>query len=169
MFNTKKPETTTPSITPTTSATPKPTPNARENIRQQPVVDSQQKPKGKTVISKDCFIKGEISGTEDIDILGQVEGVISLKNNIVSIKKSSKIKADIDANIVNITGNVVGNINANEKIIIHDEGNVTGDMNAPKIILEDGSHFKGNVSMTDNKVNAASINKDSKTPMNKPI
>ncbi|MDC9714730.1 MAG: polymer-forming cytoskeletal protein [Gammaproteobacteria bacterium] len=169
MFNTKKPETTTPSITPTISATPKPAPSARENIDQQPVVNSRQEPKGKAVISKGCFIKGEISGTEDIDIFGQVEGVISLKNNIISIEKSSKVKANIDANIVNITGNVVGNINANEKIVIHDEGNVTGDMNAPRIILEDGSHFKGNVSMTDNKVNATPINKDSKTPTNKPI
>jgi hypothetical protein len=30
---------------------------------------------------------------------------------------------------------VVGNINANEKIIIHEGGSVTGDMDAPKVIL----------------------------------
>ncbi|WP_201339214.1 polymer-forming cytoskeletal protein [Isorropodon fossajaponicum symbiont] len=34
------------------------------------------------------------------------------------------------------------NVEASEKIVITDSGNVTGDMSAPKVILKDGSYFK---------------------------
>ncbi|SMN10666.1 hypothetical protein SPBRAN_759 [uncultured Candidatus Thioglobus sp.] len=159
MFTTKKSETTTPS----TDTTPKSTPRA---VVDNSTDNTSQNSTAKTVISEGCLIKGEILGTSDIIIFGQVDGIISTKDNILTIEKSGNVKANIIAKIVNITGNVTGNINANEKIIIHDKGNVTGDMSAPKIILKDGSYFTGNVSMnnTEAKVDA---NKASKTQMNK--
>lgn len=164
MFTTKKSETTTSS----TDATPKATPRAMNNT-QHSTGNASQNSTGKTVISQDCFIKGEVSGTNDISIFGRVDGIISIKDNILTIEKSGNVKANIIAKIVNITGNVTGNIDANEKIIIHENGNVTGDMNAPKIILKDGSYFTGNVSMTNAKVEfKADANKASKTQMNKP-
>ncbi len=63
-----------------------------------------------------------------------------------TIEKLAKINAYVFAKIVN------GNIEASEKIVIIDSGNVTGGMSTPKVILKDGSYFKGNVSMTDTKV-----------------
>ena len=175
MFSTKKSESNT-----------APASNLDENTR--PVISNEQKTQSKTVISKECHIKGNISGNDDISIFGTVEGTIKL-NNAVTIEKSAKVTADIFANVVNINGNVEGNITANEKIIITDGGNVTGDMSAPKIILKDGSYFKGNVSMQDTKVRTTPVNaikstpaptntiknttpptsaiKDAKTPMNK--
>lgn len=114
--------------------------------------DNGQKSKAETIISASCHIKGDISGADDIRIFGKIEGVILLKNNTVTIEHSAKVEADIAAKIVHVNGNIIGNIEAEEKIIITDSGNVTGDMTAPKVILKDGSYFKGNVSMTNTKV-----------------
>jgi cytoskeletal protein CcmA (bactofilin family) len=50
-----------------------------------------------------------------------------------------------------VSGSVVVLGNANEKIIIHEGGSVTGDLDAPKVILKDNSYFKGNISMSENK------------------
>jgi cytoskeletal protein CcmA (bactofilin family) len=51
-----------------------------------------------------------------------------IKHYILTVEKLSDINANIEARVVNIIGRVVGNINANEKIIIHKGGFVTGDV-----------------------------------------
>ncbi len=108
--------------------------------------------------------KGDIAGNDDISVLGKVDGTITLKDSVLTIEESDNVKANIFARVVNVIGEVTGNIDAGEKIIIHEDGNVTGDMTAPKIILKDGSYFKGNVSMTSGKVDE----EPAKTEMNKP-
>jgi cytoskeletal protein CcmA (bactofilin family) len=155
MFATKKPDTITPSKAPT-SIPPKPTSRTSfKTTTNNSKRDSSTKSE-KTIISKDCFIKGEISSNSDVSICGKVDGIITLKDTILTVEDSGNVKANIFARIINVTGNVVGNIDAAEKIIIHENGNVTGDMTAPKIILKDGSYFKGNVSMTNSKIDEAS-------------
>lgn len=165
MFTTKKLDTFTPSKAPNPrSVPPKPTTRTAINNTQRTSIAAATSTKERTVISQGCFIKGEVSGNSDISIFGKVDGSIMLKDNILTIEGSSDIKASVLARVVNITGKVVGNIDANEKIIIHEYGNVTGDMTAPKVILKDGSYFKGNVSMTNSKVDEVLA----KTEKNKP-
>lgn len=113
----------------------------------------------KTVISKDCIIRGEITGGNDIEVLGTIEGTVSLNNNTFSVEESAQVNANISAKHVNINGQVVGNIEAIEKIVINDTGKVTGDMVAPKVVLKDGSYFKGGISMVENKVRSAPATK----------
>jgi cytoskeletal protein CcmA (bactofilin family) len=161
MFNTRKPE-------------PNNNQEQASNVNtQRTIVSAEQKTQPKTIISKGCHIKGDVSGNDDISVFGKIEGTITLKNNSVTIEKSSKINADVFAKIVNVNGNIKGNIEASEKIVITDSGNVTGDMSAPKVILKDGSYFKGNVSMVDTKINtvpqSANTNKDVKTRTNKSV
>ncbi len=169
MFNTKKPETTTPTRATTPSETPVPSSEPKPRV----MADNSQRPNASagvqesSTISEGCFIKGEISGKNDMIILGRVDGIISLKDNVVTVEKSGNVKANIDAKVVNISGSITGNISANEKIIIHDKGIVSGDMTAPRIILKDGSYFTGNVSMTNNKVNP--LKEDVKTRTNKSV
>ncbi len=141
MFNTKKPDTIIPSSAPTRPVAP----------AQRSAVDTERESKSVTIISKECHIKGVISGNDDISVCGKVEGEITLKNNTVTIENSAKVDANILAKVANINGNIVGNIEATDKILITGSGNVTGDMVAKKVILQDGSYFKGNVSMIDNQ------------------
>lgn len=152
MFNSKKPDTFTPSKAPTTPTRP-----VVNNVSRS-IVSSEQKVKSNTTISTGCIIKGDVSGNDDMNIFGKIDGTISLNNNTLTVEKSATVSATISAKIVNINGNITGNIEASEKIIITDTGNVTGDLSAPKVILKDGSYFRGNVSMSDNKIDTNSKN-----------
>jgi cytoskeletal protein CcmA (bactofilin family) len=98
-------------------------------------------------IGKSVIIKGELSGSEDLTIEGQVEGKIELNNNILTIGTNAKIKAQVFAKTVVVLGEVTGNINASEKVDIRDNGSVDGDITSPKVAIAEGAHFRGAIDM----------------------
>jgi len=98
-------------------------------------------------IGKSVVIKGELSGSEDLTIEGQVDGKIELRQNILTIGPNGRIKAEIFAKAVVVQGEVVGNITATEKVDIRDAGSVDGDLAAPRIAIADGAHFRGSIDM----------------------
>lgn len=98
-------------------------------------------------IGKSVIIKGELSGSEDLTIEGQVEGKIELRQNILTIGPNAKIKAQVFAKAVVIQGEVHGNVTATEKVDIRDAGSVDGDISAPRVAIADGAHFRGSIDM----------------------
>jgi cytoskeletal protein CcmA (bactofilin family) len=98
-------------------------------------------------IGKSVVIKGELSGSEDLTIEGQVEGKIELRQNILTIGPNAKIKAQVFARAVVIQGEVHGNVTATEKVDIRDAGSVDGDLSAPRVAIADGAHFRGSIDM----------------------
>ena len=102
---------------------------------------------GSTIIGSSISIKGEITGEGDLTVQGQVEGTIDVRNNKVTIDSTGRIKADINARIITIEGEVEGNLLGEKKIVLRPSGRVLGDMRAPAINLEEGAKFKGNIDM----------------------
>jgi cytoskeletal protein CcmA (bactofilin family) len=98
-------------------------------------------------IGKSVIIKGELSGSEDLTIEGQVDGKIELRQNILTIGPNAKIKAQVFAKAVVIQGEVHGNVTATEKVDIRDAGSVDGDLSAPRVAIADGAHFRGSIDM----------------------
>ena len=98
-------------------------------------------------IGKSVIIKGELSGSEDLTIEGQVEGKIELNNNVLTIGTNAKIKAQVFAKTVMVLGEVTGNITASEKVDIRDNGSVDGDITSPKVAIAEGAHFRGAIDM----------------------
>jgi cytoskeletal protein CcmA (bactofilin family) len=98
-------------------------------------------------IGKSVIIKGDLSGSEDLTIEGQVEGKIELRQNILTIGANAKIKAQVFAKTVIIQGEVQGNVTATERVDIRDNGSVDGDLSAPRIAIADGAHFRGSIDM----------------------
>ncbi|HUR32192.1 MAG TPA: polymer-forming cytoskeletal protein [Vicinamibacterales bacterium] len=98
-------------------------------------------------IGKSVVIKGELNGSEDLTIEGQVEGTIQLKDHILTIGPNGKIKAQIFAKAVIILGSVTGNVTASEKVDIRDNGAVDGDIISPRVAIAEGAHFRGSVDM----------------------
>ena len=101
----------------------------------------------KVNIGKSVIIKGELSGSEDLTIEGQVDGKIELRQNVLTIGPNGRIKAEIFAKAVVVQGEVSGNITATEKVDIRDAGSVDGDLAAPRIAIADGAHFRGSIDM----------------------
>ena len=98
-------------------------------------------------IGKSVLIKGELSGSEDLTIEGQVEGKIELRQNVLTIGPNGRIKAQVFAKAVIIQGEVHGNITASERVDIRDNGSVEGDLAAPRVAIADGAHFRGGIDM----------------------
>jgi len=98
-------------------------------------------------IGKSVVIKGELSGSEDLTIEGQVEGKIELRQNVLTIGPNGKIKAQVFAKSVVILGEVTGNVTATEKVDIRDNGSVDGDIAAPRVAIAEGAHFRGSIDM----------------------
>ena len=98
-------------------------------------------------IGKSVVIKGELNGSEDLTIEGQVEGKIELRQNVLTIGPNGKIKAQVFAKSVVVLGEVTGNVTASEKVDIRDNGSVDGDIAAPRVAIAEGAHFRGSIDM----------------------
>ncbi len=110
--------------------------------------DTQRALERSTVnIGKSVVIKGELNGSEDLTIEGQVEGKIELRQNILTIGPNGKIKAQVFAKAVIILGEVTGNVTATEKVDIRDNGSVDGDIASPRVAIAEGAHFRGSIDM----------------------
>jgi len=113
-------------------------------------------------IGTSVVIKGELSGSEDLTIEGQVDGKIELRQNILTIGPNAKIKAQVFAKAVIIQGEVHGNVAATEKVDIRDGGSVDGDLSAPRVAIADGAHFRGSIDMQRQGAGASA-------PVSKPV
>jgi cytoskeletal protein CcmA (bactofilin family) len=102
---------------------------------------------GRATIGPSIFIKGDLSGEEDLVIEGRVEGKVDLKQNNVTVGKNGRVKADVFGKVVVIEGEVDGNVFAREQAILRQSGAIRGNITAPRVILEDGSRFKGSIDM----------------------
>ena len=99
------------------------------------------------MIGPSIVIKGTVTGDENLEVQGKVEGTIELSSHEVFVGQSGKVSADIKAKIVKIDGEVSGDVTGVEKVVISKSGNVRGNIVAPRVTLEDGAIFKGSIDM----------------------
>src|SRR3954447_11593317 len=130
----------TPAPRPMTAA-PAPSPSPAPAAASEP----QRRPSERATIGPSIFIKGDLSGEEDLVIEGRVEGKVDLKQNNVTVGKNGRVKADVFGKVVVIEGEVDGNVFAREQAILRQSGAIRGNITAPRVILEDGSRFKGSI------------------------
>ena len=90
-------------------------------------------------------VKGDITGTEDLLIDGSVEGLIELDARKLTVGKTAKLSADINARDVVVYGYVKGNVRAKGRIEIRKDGSVIGNLTTAQIMIEDGADFKGSI------------------------
>ncbi len=112
-----------------------------------------------TVFGKDISFKGELRGNGNVKIDGRFEGEIILERDL-TIMRNGNVEADIEADVVNVEGRLVGNVNARKKMILSAQGSMIGDIRSEKIIISEGAVFKGKVEMQD----AASAEKKPEAP-----
>src|SRR5437764_11681806 len=88
-------------------------------------------------IGKSVVIKGELSGSEDLYVDGQVSGTIELKNYSLTIGPNGQVKANITAKNVSIQGTVEGNVTAAERVELRKSGVIHGDIATRRVSIED--------------------------------
>lgn len=133
---------------PASGSQPGSAPLAAEAAPNRPATEPQRGQERTAVnIGKSVVIKGELNGSEDLTIEGQVDGKIELRQNVLTIGPNGRIKAQVFAKSVIILGEVTGNVTASEKVDIRDNGSVDGDITAPRVAIAEGAHFRGSIDM----------------------
>ena len=100
---------------------------------------------GLAQIGKSVIVKGELSGSEDLYVDGQVEGTIALKGNSLTVGPNGQVKASVEAKGVVVQGKLEGNIQASERVELRKSAIVTGDITTQRIFIEEGASLKGKV------------------------
>jgi cytoskeletal protein CcmA (bactofilin family) len=142
----KKPQARTP-VAPVPKSVPPPIPKGDEPMigtkGKEPNFSTPQT--GQAVLGRSLVLKGDLSGSEDLLIEGQIEGQVNLKDDCLTVGQDGRVTAEIHARQVVILGTVQGNVTATEKIEIRKSGHVVGDLIAAGIVLEEGAYFKGSI------------------------
>lgn len=96
-------------------------------------------------IGKSVVIRGELSGSEDLYLDGEVEGSINLRDHKLVIGPNGRIKAAITARDIIVHGKLEGNITSSERVELKRSSSHVGNIATQRIVIEDGAFFKGAV------------------------
>jgi len=99
-----------------------------------------------TAIGPTIVIKGKLRSDEDLVVKGRIEAEIHSSKALL-VENSGIIKANVRVKSARISGVLVGNMTAEERVEIAPDGRMVGDITAPKIIINDGAAFRGRIDM----------------------
>jgi cytoskeletal protein CcmA (bactofilin family) len=98
-------------------------------------------------LGKSIVFKGDLTGDEDLEIEGRVEGQVRLPNHQLTIGASGRVTAQVEAKHVVVIGHVSGNVTASERVEVQASGIVDGDIQAPRLAIQEGAVVNGNIQM----------------------
>lgn len=96
-------------------------------------------------IGKAVRVEGKVISEEDLTIDGDVEGSIELGGHSLTIGQEARIRADLVAKTVTISGKVSGNVRAVDKVDLRATGSVDGNITAPRFVMAEGATVMGKV------------------------
>ena len=99
-------------------------------------------------IGKSVEVRGEVKGSEDLMIDGRVEGTVTLTDSKLTIGSSARVDADVAARDVIILGMLNGNVTAAARVELRKGGNLTGNIRAARLSIEEGALLTGKVELT---------------------
>src|SRR5215471_7275960 len=133
--------------TPATSSAPPVAPSPVQPVNSAPpaVAPLPVSPRAAACISQGIRIKGEVTGSEDLFVDGQVEGKLSLSNGSLTIGPNGVVKADLNAREVIVRGNVDGKVSGRDKVQLWSTGRVNGEVQTERLAIEEGAVLRGKV------------------------
>lgn len=97
-------------------------------------------------IGPEIKINGRLTGDEPVLVQGSIEGTVAL-NNRLTVDQGGRVVADVEADSIAVSGYLEGEIVARDIIHLLAGCTVTGNLRAPRINIEDGARFRGNIDM----------------------
>ena len=99
------------------------------------------------IIGPSITIRGDVTGDEDLTIQGRIEGTVTLKQHNVSVGPEGRVDASIHARSVVVEGEVKGDLHGEEAVVLRKTARVQGNVQAPRVTVEDGARFRGGIDM----------------------
>lgn len=102
---------------------------------------------GTTALGRSIRFKGELTGNESLSLDGSFEGTIKLTGSQLTVGPNATVSADIQVGEAVILGRVVGNITATGSVELRQSANVSGDVKAARLSIEESAVIKGRVEL----------------------
>jgi cytoskeletal protein CcmA (bactofilin family) len=90
---------------------------------------------------QDSFFHGDLTFKGSFRIDGNFKGKID-SDSMLIIGDTASVEAEIKIGYLIINGEFKGNVQASDKVEIHEHGRVTGTINSPKLQVEDGAYLE---------------------------
>jgi len=104
-----------------------------------------------TIIGKGTVFEGTLEVNGGVRIDGKVKGKIS-SNETISIGEEGVVEADLNAKVIIIGGDVLGNVFASEKVELQSKSKMTGDIDTKSLVVAEGAVFHGKSNMLEKGV-----------------
>ena len=98
-----------------------------------------------TIIGKSVIIHGEISGSEDLYLDGEIQGNITLSANRLTVGPNAHVLADVEVRDITIFGHIEGNIHASGRVDLRQTAVVLGDIYTTRLSIEEKATISGRV------------------------
>jgi cytoskeletal protein CcmA (bactofilin family) len=98
-------------------------------------------------IGKSVAIKGQLFGSEDLYLDGEVEGSVELHGHSLILGPNARVRANVHAGEIVIHGKIDGNLHAEERVELKRSAIVNGDVKARRLAIEDGAFIKGGIAV----------------------
>jgi cytoskeletal protein CcmA (bactofilin family) len=95
-----------------------------------------------TFLGKETVFEGKLKLEGAIRINGHFKGEISAKGNL-TVDAEAVIEADIFVSYASISGEIHGNITAEQRVDLHAPGKVFGNIQSPTVVIDEGVIFEG--------------------------
>ena len=103
---------------------------------------------GTAMIGKSVKIVGDLSGSEDLVMDGELQGTIRLPGARLTIGSAARVRGDIAAKDVVVFGRLEGDIRAVGRVELRASAVVQGSIFAGSLSIEDNATFRGQVDPT---------------------
>jgi cytoskeletal protein CcmA (bactofilin family) len=95
-----------------------------------------------SVIADGCSFNGTISVSGSIRVDGRFDGKLSVSDTLV-IGKTGKVRAEVEAKVATIAGNLSGEVNAREGVKLQAGSHFEGNIYTKNLVIEEGVYFDG--------------------------
>ena len=102
----------------------------------------------KNVVASDVDIKGTIKFDTELIFDGKLEGEIFSEDGTLTLGKNADVHGELKTKSVVVYGSVKGNISVLERAELKPTSQLTGDLKAMCIVLEEGALFVGKSEVT---------------------
>ncbi len=103
-----------------------------------------------SLLGEGVEMTGELSFTHGLRVDGLVRGKVRSEGSLV-IGAKGRVEAEVIIQRISINGEFRGAIHAADRVEIHKDGRVYGEIYTPCLIIEAGALFEGKCNMSDQK------------------
>ncbi|QDG49776.1 polymer-forming cytoskeletal protein [Persicimonas caeni] len=103
-------------------------------------------PADSCTIGPQITVSGRLTGDQEVTVQGTIEGTVALDNQL-TVDEGGRVVADVEADTVVVQGYLEGDVVAREVVQLLAGCTVTGNIRAPRINIEEGARFRGNIDM----------------------